>query len=90
MFTFSVYVIGHLSEYLKAFGTNSGSPVLEKMTTFFYYLLPNLERFNLKGAAVYHLPVESSKILLSGVYGLLYIASVIALSVLSFERRDFK
>lgn len=90
MFTFSIYVIGHLTEYLKKFGADSGSAFLEGITRFFYYVLPNLERFNMKEAAVYHLPIESGKILLSVTYGLLYIATVMLLSVLCFERRDFK
>lgn len=90
MFTFAVYVIGHLSTYLKQFGHDSESLVLKQMTAFFYYILPNLERFNWKAAAVYHLPVENTKLLLTVFYGLIYIATIIILSVLSFERRDFK
>ncbi|MFQ5598454.1 MAG: ABC transporter permease [Nitrospiria bacterium] len=90
MFTFAVYVIGHLTEYLKQFGADSGSWMIERITIFFYYFLPNLELFNLKGAAVYHLPVESGKIVLSILYGLLYISIVMIVSVICFERRDFK
>ncbi len=90
MFTFAIYVIGHLTAYIKEFGLNSGSVILEQVTTFFYYALPNLERFNLKAEAVYRLPVESGKISLSVLYALLYITMVLTLSVLSFERRDFK
>ncbi len=90
MFTFSVYVIGHLTEYLRQFGADSGSKAIEQLTRFFYYFLPNLERFNLKGAVVYHLPIESGKILLSILYGVLYISIVMVLSAVCFERRDFK
>lgn len=90
MFTFAVYVIGHLTEYLKEFGVNSGNVVLEETTRFFYYILPNLERFNLKAAAVYHLPVESGKIFLSILYAVLYISMVMIFSVINFNRRDFK
>jgi len=90
MFTFSVYVIGHLSTFLKDFGANSGSAAIKQLTHFLYYILPNLERFNLKTQAVYHLPIENSQILFSLLYALLYIVSVILFSVLCFERRDFK
>jgi len=90
MFAFAIYVIGHLTGYLQVFGENSGNIVLKYLTTFFYYVLPNLERFNLKAEAVYQLPVESGKISLSIIYALLYIIMVLFLSVLSFERRDFK
>ncbi|NOY85450.1 MAG: ABC transporter permease [Nitrospirae bacterium] len=90
MFTFAIYVIGHLTTYLQEFGANSGSAILKALTTFFYYMLPNLERFNLKAEAVYQIPVESAKIYLSLLYAFLYIVMVLTLSVLSFERRDFK
>ncbi len=90
MFTFSVYVIGHLTTFLRDFGVNSGSTIIRQVTNFFYYVLPNLERFNLKTHAVYHLPIENSQILLSLLYALFYIVTVMLLSVLCFERRDFK
>lgn len=90
MFTFAIYVIGHLTTYLQEFGANSGNAMLKAVTTFFSYVLPNLERFNLKAEAVYQLPVESGKIFLSLLYAVLYITMVLTLSILSFERRDFK
>ncbi len=90
MFTFAIYVIGHLTAYLKEFGEKSGSFLLEKFTTFLYYLLPNLENFNFKEVAVYQLSVESGHVLLSLLYALLYVSIVIILSSLCFERKDFK
>ncbi len=90
MFTFSVYVIGHLTPFLRDFGLNSGSTFMRHITQFFYYLLPNLERFNLKTHAVYNLPIESSQILLSILYGILYSVTVMLFAVICFEKRDFK
>ncbi len=90
MFTFSVYVIGHLTSFLKDFGASSGSAIIKQFTHFLYYVLPNLERFNLKTHAVYHLPIEIGQLLFSILYGLLYIMIVMLFAVLCFERRDFK
>ncbi|MCG3113486.1 MAG: ABC transporter permease [Candidatus Manganitrophus sp.] len=90
MFTLAVYVIGHLTEDLKRLGALSGSPALEKMTAFLYYLLPNLENFNIKGEVVYQLPVETGRILLGLLYGLLYIGLLIFFSSMLFQRRDFR
>ena len=90
MFTLAVYVIGHLTDDLKRLGALSGNLSLEKTTAFIYYLLPNLENFNIKGEVVYQLPVETGRILLSLLYGLLYISLLIALSSMLFQRRDFK
>jgi len=90
MFAFSTFVIGHLTGHMKAFGERSAHAGMKALMTFLYYLLPNLERFNLKTAAVYDLPVEGAQIALSLAYGLLYVAVLLLLAVLCFERRDFK
>ncbi|MFQ5949464.1 MAG: ABC transporter permease [Nitrospiria bacterium] len=89
MFTFAVYVIGHLTEDLNRIGIISGNFVLQKFTSFFYYILPNLENFNIKGEVVYRLPIAPGKILLSASYGLVYILLMIASAAL-FQKRDFK
>lgn len=90
MLTLGVYIIGHLTDDLKRLGALSGSPALEKMTAFLYYLLPNLENFNIKGEVVYQLPVETGRILLGISYGLLYIGVLIFFSSIFFQRRDFR
>src|SRR5215217_3286027 len=56
IFTLAIYVIGHLSGDLKAFGEKMdamGRGILNAV----YYVMPNLERFNLKGHVVHHLDV---------------------------------
>ncbi len=90
MFTFAIFIIGHLTPYLKQFGRDSGNAFFEQAATFFYYVLPDLERFNFKAEAVYHLPIEPEKVILTVLYGLLYVSTLMVLSTLSFERRDFK
>jgi len=90
MFTFSVYVIGHLTEDLNQIGSISENFALQKLTSLLFYLLPNLENFNIKGEVVHHLPVASGKIILSASYGMLYILFLLLVSSVFFERRDFK
>lgn len=90
MFTFSVYVIGHLTEDLNRIGSISENLALQKLSTFLYYLLPNLENFNIKGEVVHHLPLSPGKILLSFSYGLVYVVFLLLSSAIFFQRRDFK
>jgi ABC-type transport system involved in multi-copper enzyme maturation permease subunit len=90
MFTLAIYVIGHLTEDLKRLGALSGNLALERLTAFFYYLLPNLESFNIKGEVVYQLPVETGRVLLGLLYGLIYIGILMFFSSMLFQRRDFK
>jgi ABC-type transport system involved in multi-copper enzyme maturation permease subunit len=53
-----------------------------------YYLLPNLEAFNYKTAAVYGLPLPVNSIPLIGGYFCLYTAIVLLLGVIFFSRKE--
>lgn len=89
IFTLAAYVIGHLTADLKTFGEQMD----EGMRIFMhglYYVLPNLERFNLKGHVVHHLDVSGGELLLIIAYGLTYVAFLLMSASLIFQRRDFR
>ncbi|MBI3805005.1 MAG: ABC transporter permease [Nitrospirae bacterium] len=90
MFTLAIYIIGHLTADLKRLGALSGNLLLERLTALMYYLLPDLENFNIKGEVVYGLPLESGKIFLGSLYALVYISLLLFLSSVIFQTRDFK
>lgn len=89
IFTLALYVIGHLTPDLKAFGEKMGGlgkTILEGM----YYLLPNLDRFNLKGHVTHQLDVSAGDLLVISVYGMAYTAFLLTLASVIFQRRDFR
>jgi ABC-type transport system involved in multi-copper enzyme maturation permease subunit len=89
IFTLALYVIGHLTPDLKAFGEKMGGvgkTILEGM----YYVLPNLDRFNLKGHVTHQLDVSTSDLLVIGAYGMAYTAFLLTLASIIFQRRDFR
>ena len=89
IFTLAIYVIGHLTPDLKTFGQKMdglGRSMLEGM----YYLLPNLERFNLKGHVTHQLDVPLNDLALIVAYGMAYTAFLLLLASLIFQRRDFR
>lgn len=89
IFTLALYVIGHLTPDLKAFGEKMGGlgkTILEGM----YYVLPNLDRFNLKGHVTHQLDVPAGDLLLISVYGMAYTAFLLTLASAIFQRRDFR
>ncbi|MFQ5901564.1 MAG: ABC transporter permease [Thermodesulfobacteriota bacterium] len=90
IFTLAIYVIGHLSEDIRFFGGQSDSLMVKRLSAFLYYLLPNLENFNIKGIVVYTETVGSKVLIFSTLYGLLYASLVLLLSMIIFQRRDFK
>lgn len=89
IFTLAIYVIGHLTPDLKTFGQQMdgvGRNLLEGM----YYLLPNLERFNLKGHVTHQLDVPLNDLLLIVAYCMAYTAFLLLLASVIFQRRDFR
>ncbi|MEO0128275.1 MAG: ABC transporter permease subunit [candidate division WOR-3 bacterium] len=84
------YVIGHASPDLKLFADTVKIPGLKYLAYGFYYILPNLENFNLRLELVHKLPIFTDQVLFSICYGLIYTIFLLYLSVLIFEQREFK
>ena len=89
-FSMAVYVIGHMTADLRLLGAKLKDETTTAILDGLYYLLPNLEYFNVKGQAVHGLPIETSYLAFAAAYGTLYSAIVLILAGLVFQRRDFK
>ena len=90
IYTLLVFVIGRLSADLMAFAAQFGGASLRATAVGLYYLLPNLSRFNVSGAVVNDLPLEAGTLALTAIYGVLYVAAILAVAVAVFQRRDFR
>jgi Cu-processing system permease protein len=88
--TVSMFFVGHLSGDIYALAHRSKNAALKALGTVLYYLLPNLERFNLRGQASYGISVPAKEWLASGLYGLAYSAVLLWLATVVFNRRDFR
>ena len=89
IFTLAIFVIGHLTADLRTFGQKMdavGRSILDGI----YYLLPNLERFNLKGHVTHQLDISGSDLLLIAAYGVVYTVFLLMLASIIFQRRDFR
>jgi ABC-type transport system involved in multi-copper enzyme maturation permease subunit len=89
-FTLAIYVIGHLTADLRVLGAKLQNELTTGVLDGLYYVLPNLEYFNVKGQAVYRLPIEPAYLVSAVAYGATYIAVILVLSCVIFQRRDFK
>ncbi len=89
LLTLMLYLIGHISYNLIGLAQKAPGTLLPILLKVLYYVLPNLENFNLKTAAVHNLPVPPGFVWASIQYGLLYTAVVLLLSITIFQKRDF-
>ncbi|HZJ55895.1 MAG TPA: ABC transporter permease subunit [Myxococcaceae bacterium] len=86
----AVYISGHLSpEFLRA-ARKADSAVGRIAGETIYYLLPNLERFNLKYQATYDLTISGAALATVVTFALAYASAALMGAVIIFGRRDFR
>ncbi|MFH1738709.1 MAG: ABC transporter permease subunit [bacterium] len=91
--TFICYIIGHLSEDLLEFATrlhDQGSIFLSHVLTWLYYILPNLEIYNIKNQVVYQESISSFLTWKYPAVAIVYSGILLFITAVSFSRRDFK
>jgi len=90
IFTLSLFLIGHVTNYLTVVGERSTVRAVRIGSEALYYLLPNLEHFNWKNEVVYGGLVPLPLLGWASAYLVLYGGCVLLLSCLLFARKDFK
>jgi len=88
--TVSMFFVGHLSGDIYTLAGRSKNEALQVLGKVLYYVLPNLERLNLRAQASYGVVVPTRVWLTSGAYALAYAGVVVSLAILLFRRRDFR
>ena len=88
--TFGLFVVGHFNADLKNFENVVDSRAAAYVARALYYLLPNLEPFDIKAEVVHAQPVSLGYVALTTGYGVLYIGALLLASMFIFSRRDFK
>lgn len=90
VFALGVFVIGHLSESIRDFGTMQGTAVQARTAEVIYYLVPNLEVFNVRGAVVHGEIVSLEHLLMATLYCLAYSGLLLLLAGSIFARKELR
>ena len=90
MMTAGLWVAGHFNDDLRNFGAIISAPAIARFTRAVYYVIPNFAAFDVKNQVVHAQAVPLRYVGLTVVYGLVYVALVMAGAVTVFSRRDFK
>lgn len=89
LLTFSLYLVGHLSESMVKLAGVTRNPGFQKMTDNLYLVLPDLSRLDLKNDAVYGVVPQADVLLINAGYALVYTATLLAITTVIFSRREF-
>ncbi len=84
----SFYFAGHATEIFRDLPSQFEETFVKKVLESLYYILPNLNLFNLQSEAANNVPVAAVYMGYAAVYGLAWTALLIILACMAFERRD--
>jgi ABC-type transport system involved in multi-copper enzyme maturation permease subunit len=89
MLTLAAFLVGHLTDSIFLLQNRIDSETVNLFLSALFYVLPNLELFNIRSQMVHELALPSYFVLKSSLYGLFYITALLLLSVRIFEKKDF-
>lgn len=89
VYTFGFFLLGHTTEIMRFIIAQTDSVVREYALTFAYYLLPNLEKFNLRNDIVYEKIPTLSVTLLTCLYFLCYALIIFLVTRISLRKKEF-
>ena len=90
IFTLTIFIIGHLSGFLRDYVQLYPDRGFHWFLKLIYYIVPNLENLNLKMAVVEQLAQPPHAVLWGLLYGLGYILILLILTTIIFSRKDIK
>lgn len=88
LYTLAIFLIGHSLGTLREFTLKNSPVFVQKVIAACYYLLPNLEKFDVRRTLLYGLSLPTSQVLGSIGYGLVYTFLVLVLAVYVTNRRE--
>jgi ABC-type transport system involved in multi-copper enzyme maturation permease subunit len=90
IFTISLYLIGHVLWTFNLFTKYLKTPFEKMVAYFFYYILPNLDKYNIKHVVVMKTEIDFYQVLNAGFYAVVYITAILILAILIFNKREFQ
>jgi ABC-type uncharacterized transport system permease subunit len=90
VFTLAVFAVGHLSESIRDFGQMQGTAYQQRLSEVIYYMVPNLEVFNMRAAVVHGDVVSGEHLLMATIYGVCWTALLLLLGGAIFARKELR
>lgn len=88
IYTFALVLVGHSSLTIWTIAQKS-SAFLKTVLEIFYYVFPNLEKFNLRNEVVYNLHPSGAQVAGIVVYFVGYTAALLIIGLSIFRRHEF-
>lgn len=90
VFTFCLYLAGTLSRDILELAQRLKIPSVNIAMKTFYYLLPNLGNLDIKNRIVFDQQIFWPQVWWGISYGLAYVLAAMLVTIVNFEKKDFK
>jgi ABC-type transport system involved in multi-copper enzyme maturation permease subunit len=90
VFTFLVWVAGHMAHDLKELAAKMGKPFVDVTMELLYVLLPSLHHFHVRNNVLSGTPVTPEQLGWCAAYTGMYCTAVLVIAIAAFSRRDFE
>ena len=90
LMSFLIFAVGRFSADIRLFAEEVKNPITNIFSDVVYRIIPNLEKFNIRKEAVYGGDINLSLIIDTTVYALIFVFVLLVLSILIFQRKEFK
>lgn len=87
--TLALYFVGHAGEVFRYIFMMSKSTTTEVLARAVYYLLPNLEKFNIRNDIVFGTLPSSGTLLMTVLYAIAYALLLLTITQVTFSKKDF-
>lgn len=87
--TIAFYFIGHAGALFRKIFMTTDSTIIDILMRGVYYILPNLEKFNIRNDIVYGTHPSIQMILVTIVYALIYATFLLWITNIVFKKKDF-
>ena len=88
LYTIALFIIGHSLGTIQTYVSKTGSQLTLGLVNFFYYLFPNLEKFDLRQSLLYGVYPNHATVFWTIIYWLFYTTLILALSILVVQKRE--
>jgi ABC-type transport system involved in multi-copper enzyme maturation permease subunit len=89
VYTIGIFLIGHSGEFIRYLIAYTESTTKQYILQGAYYLLPNLEKFNIRNEVVYNTLPSGTSILLSALYGFAVMTLLFLLTKMCLEKKEY-
>ena len=90
VFTFFVFVAGHLAGDLKELAAQAGDSFIARVVEAAYVVLPSLHQFDVRNNILSGVPIDGAQVIHCFAYSGVYCTAVILVTIVAFSRRDFE